>query len=104
MSFKTCAGKTRMLDAISKLRQASFLALMRTMYLLSATGCSTLLYCSLKNRSCNVLSVRNFQVATTSSAVTGVPSEKRAFGSIRNQNVILSGEIFQCVAKAGMYL
>ena len=43
----------------------------------------------------------SLNVATISSDVTGAPEEKRAFGSILNVNVILSSEIFQCVANDG---
>src|SRR5262245_34273368 len=98
------AGKIRIPPNMSKFCQPNSLACTLTMYLLSATGRSNRPYCSRLDGLSSVLSTINFQEATTSSDVTGVPSEKRAFGSIRNRNVCLSEEICQCVAREGMYL
>ena len=101
--FNRCAGRMSML--LPKVQQIlpilSSWLLTETMYLLSATGASKFAVIASELGSCRLLSVRSFHLATTSSAVTGVPSEKRAFGSIRNRYVSLSGEICQCVASAG---
>ena len=102
--FSTWAGKIGMLpQKYRKFRQFSCLLLTRTMYLLSATGCS-----NLSNTSCVARVLQALvhherpSVATTSSATTGWPSDQRAFGSIRKRYVIWSSETCQCVASAGM--
>ena len=46
--------------------------------------------------------IRNDHVATTSSAVMGVPSLHLASGLMRNLYVFLSSEMCQCVATRGM--
>ena len=73
------------------------------MYLLSATGRSSFPKTSWLEGDCKVLSMMKSYVATTSSLVTGMPSENRALGLMRKRNVILSAEICQCVARDGMY-
>src|SRR5688572_8851125 len=91
------------LEKFRKFCQLSVFAVTRTMYLLSATGCSNFPNVTNLYGSWSVLSTANFQLATTSSAVTGCPSDQRAFGSMRKRNCFLSSEICQWLASPGMY-
>src|SRR5436190_2069262 len=98
-----CDGKIDIPEKYRKFRQFSCVLFTRTMYLLSATGFSNLPKVSSLLGACSPLSIMKTQVATTSSATTGCPSDQRAFGLIRNRYVILSGETCQCVARTGKY-